>query len=352
MVKISDVPREFTYPMMELSVLLANVTFALLTAFVFAALQSGPFGLFSLVIVVIALPAYFRFAILVLDARAHGRDPEPPGIELFSWAESFWSLFPAVVFGAIAWFESYLMVNNSPSIVYLSLAFLVFVYPASMAVVAITRSPLGSINPVNIYHMIRLCGMEYLLIPLLLGIAVIGAVLFSNLTTWPALHYFAFNYVFFLMFTLTGAVLHGNQIVKEVEIETPSMAGEQELADDLLKDRQNIANHAYGFASRGNREGALRHIRQWIEKEQDIAAACEWFFQEMLKWEAGDAALFFAQDYFAHLLSQESETEALKLVSRCLHADPLWKPLQRDRDAAIGLAEKHSRRDLLDQLRR
>ena len=350
--KISDLPKELVYPMTELSVLLANVTFALLAAFVIAALRSGPFGLFSLVIVVIALPAYFRFAIHVLEARAHGRDPDPPAIELFSWAESFWSLFPAVVLGFIVWLESYLFVNIGPATFYLSLTFLAFVYPASMAVLAITRSPLGSINPVNIYHMIRLCGMEYLLVPLLLGITIVCAIFLSDITTWSLLRYFVINYVFFLLFTLTGVVLRDNEIIKEVEIETPLMIGEQELADDLIKERQHIANHAYGFASRGNREGALRHIRQWIEKEADTSAACEWFFQEMLKWEPGDAALFFAQDYFAHLLSQESDGEALKLISRCLHADSLWRPLQRDREAALALAERYSRRDLLEQLRR
>jgi hypothetical protein len=154
-----------------------------------------------------------------------------------------------------------------------------------------------------------------------------------------------------LLFTLTGAVLHANDVAVQVDIDPPLEKSDTEISGDLEKERQKVANHAYGFINRNNRAGGLAHINQWIDKEADSDAAYAWFFREMLTWENSTAALFFAQVYMNWLLHGEQEVAALKLAARCLHEDLRWKPQLEDRALFLQVAEQHGREDLIRQVK-
>ena len=125
------------------------------------------------------------------------------------------------------------------------------------------------------------------------------------------------SYQTLLLFTMTGAVLYSNNVAVQVDIEAPLEPTAGDLAADLDNERQKVANHAYGSISHGNRDGRFAHIRQWL----------------------------------AHLLRWHMEQEALKLIARCLHEDPRWRPRQQDRDEAHDLATRHGREDLLALLK-
>ena len=136
----------------------------------------------------------------------------------------------------------------------------------------------------------------------------------------------------------------------QVEIEEPLEPDTEELAKDLLKERQKVANHAYGFISRGNREGGFAHVREWLEKESEFEEAWQWFFEEMLRWENKDPALFFAQEYLSRLLEWQKETDVLKLIVRCLHHNERWQPSDESKHAVKEIASRHERGDVLKRL--
>ena len=155
------------------------------------------------------------------------------------------------------------------------------------------------------------------------------------------------SYQIILLFTMTGAVLKQNDVAMQVDIPDAIPITAEGRAEDLDNERQQVANHAYGFISRGNRDGGFTHIRQRLEKETVRDEAYQWFFLEMLKWETKEPALFFAQDYLGQLLRWGMENEALKVIARCLHENPRWKPAQTDRHDVTELATRHGRDDLL-----
>ena len=155
------------------------------------------------------------------------------------------------------------------------------------------------------------------------------------------------NFAFVLLFTLTGAVLRANDVIREVDIELPPEQTVAQLAEDLVSERQRVANHAYGFISRGNRAGGFAHIRQWLEQETHRDEAYQWFFQQMLTWENTVPALFFAHEFLNLLLKWNMDREALKLIARCLHEDPRWRLGQEGRDAVQELLQRHGREDLV-----
>jgi len=339
--KPADVGRELLYPMTDMAVLVAMITFALLAELIEAA------RVFGIWLAIIILPAFFRYALYLLEARAHGQSAPVPTIEMFSFFDNFWALFPAVFLGAFIWLDWYIGLTYSQDAARWLLVFFLLLYPASLGVLGVTRSPLASLNPVAMIRMIKICGADYVWIPLTM-IPVIFAVGWMTQFDLPFLVLnFSSNFAFFLFFTLTGAVLQAHDVVREVDIETPIEANEAELAAGLIKDRQKVANHAYGFINRGNREGGFSHIRQWLEKESARDEAYQWFFLEMLRWETNEPALFFAQEYLRHLLRWKMDNEALKLIARCLHENPRWKPGQAERDEVNELATRHGRDDLI-----
>lgn len=336
--------RELVYPATEMSVILAIIVFTLLFTLAAAA---GFFGFWLLVVLV---PAWFRYLLYLLEARANGRAAPVPTIEMFNPAENFWSLFPLVLLAVIVWGAWLLAtsVSVTAAIVYGVSVFLLV--PASMALLAITRSPLESLNPTAIMRLLRECSGDYLLIiaqfgltsVLLFGLAVIG--------TPDFVIRFASIYQAALLFTFTGAVLHANKIALQVDIPDALEPDEAAIEKNLLKQRQGIANHAYGFVSRGNRAGGLQHIQSWIDSDPDPDDAYRWFFLEILKWESSDAALFFAQTWLSRLLRQQENVEALKLVARCLLQNPQFRPLEEDRERVRELARQANHEDLLRQL--
>jgi len=341
--KIAEVGREVVYPLTDMAVLMAMISFALLFILADAA------GVFGIWLTVIILPAFFRYSLYLLEARAQGHKAPIPGIEEFSLVDNFWALFPAVLLCAFIWLEWYIAGNYSLTPAAWLLVLFLLVYPASMAVLGMTHSPLASINPLDLWHMMRICGRDYFWIPVAV-VPVVAAVVWMAPYDTPFLLFdLASIYAFVLLFTMTGAVLRAHDVAREVDIELPLEATEAQLHDNLIGERQRVANHAYGFISRGNREGGFAHIRQWLQEERDRDEAYEWFFQEMLKWESKVPALFFAQDFLRQLLRWNMDREALKLISRCVHEDPQWRPQRDDRAAAQELLARHGRDHLLDR---
>lgn len=344
-----DIFREILFPLTNASLVMAIVFFGSLIWLVAAA------GLLGLWLAFIVVPAVFRYGIYVLEARAHGDEAFVPGIEIFNIADNGWGLFPLAVFIVFIWVEVEIATNMGMGAAQAALAIFFLIYPASMAVLGITRSPVASLNPVALFNMVKTCGVNYVWIPGALTAVAVASIKASAVLP-DFLDYYLEMYLFFLFFTFTGAVVHTSGAVDEVDIELPVGQTESEYVDDLTAERQQVANHAYGFISRGNREGGFKHIRQWIQTDPDPDDAVGWFFNEMMRWEEKDAALFFGQECLSHYLhhdqDSDNEARALKLMARCLHENPGWKPKAEDRSHATALADKYLRDDLLLSLRR
>jgi hypothetical protein len=199
--------------------------------------------------------------------------------------------------------------------------------------------------------MIRICGPVYLIIPAIFVAMGIGIRVLASQGVSMILLEWLVLYEVILLFTFTGDVLHAKEVPYEVEIEVSLEASADDIASNLDKGREKIISHAYGFISRGNREGGFAHSLDWIKQAPDVSDASDWFFAAMMKWEVKEPALFFAQTYFAHLLHHEEDIRALKLISTCVHIDPQWRPKAEDRMHALDLAEKYNRADLLGSLR-
>lgn len=338
---LRDVAMEFRYPLTDMAIVLAMLFYWL----VFGLGQNA--GLFGIALLFLTTPAYLRYLLYLLEARANGQSAPVPDISMFNPADNFWTLTPFILIAIAIWAGILLLNKISLFAVFMIGAATLVTLPASMAVLAITHSPVESLNPLAMARMIRACGPAYFAVPITqLALLWLFYLLYKSGVPlfWIDL---GTSYQIMLIFSMTGAVLQQNDVAMQVDIPDAIPITEEERADDLENERQKVANHAYGFISRGNREGGFAHIQQWLEKESARDEAYHWFFLEMLKWETKEPALFFAQEYLGHLLRWKMDNEALKLIARCLHENPRWKPGQAERDEVNELATRHGRDDLI-----
>ena len=339
-----EVAREITYPLREAAIVLAMIGFWLLGSFA----RIG--GLLGLFLAAILLPAFVRYASYLLEARAHGREAPVLGIELFNWMESFWSLFPLVqlVFLATLVFGLTTYVSATAAVTVAIVVLLLL--PASFAVLGVTRAPLTSLNPVALLRLLKTVGPGYLWIPAT-TVFLSALLYFARRNGLPV--FFAnllAIYIFFTLFTMTGALLRAHQIAAQIDIPAPLEPDENQVSARRAAERKRVANHAYGFVSRGNRTGGLQHIEAWLGSDDTSDEAWLWFFNEMLTWESTDAALELAQKQLHRLLQEQREIEFIKLLSRCLLVDERFRPQPEIQQASIALLQDHGRNDLLGQL--
>lgn len=337
---------ELARPFTDSTVLIAMLTFTGLFALADAA------GLLGIWLLVVTLPACSRFLIGITAARIDGRPVAPPGIELFSLVDSVWTLLPLVlIVGGALLVRAMAGTPIAASALALSLALAV---PASVGVLALTRSPAAAINPLHLHALIRRTGKRYLGVPaaVLAAVALLG--LLALLGAPSILVAALASYPLFLGFSLTGAVVAGSGLREEVGIPDPVEPAAETLIERDLRSRRAVLDHAYGLFSRGNRAGGLRHIEGFVDRSEYFGTKIEvfeWFFEKMLRWENAGPALALAQVFLSRLVDAGESTAAMKLIGRSLLEDERWRPLPADRERVTELASAAGRTDILTRLR-
>ncbi len=349
--KFADLAREIAYPLTQPVLVMAMFFFS---ALLILATRTGLYGLFLLLLL---LPAYARYLLAILEARIHGRQPEPPTLEMFSLVGSLWTLFPLVPVAAIVWLEYFIIGGAGTAdgmyrgwMIVLPWLIFVLLMPASLTILTMTRSPIASINPLSVYRVIRRSLPAYLWIPLVM-LAACAAYYGLSVSGIPSLLLdLGGGYLLFLFCNLTGAIMHRSEMHLEGDIPEAAGIDQGSLEAKQIAGRKAVASHAYGFISRGNRDGGLRHIRDRIDAEADVDQAWQWFFDEMMRWESSDAVLHFAQPYLSRLLRLDQDAAAIRVLTRCLHRNPRFRPLEQDRELLFQMLTTRHRKDLLAQL--
>lgn len=330
-------------PLTELAVLLPLVLFALLATL---GIYGGLIGLFLLVLL---LPPIFRFQMLVLEATAKGVRPEPLDAENFSFAGSAWALFPLPLVILLIWLAVVIAQRFGTAAQTVFLFAAAWALPATLAVLAITRSPLQSVNPLAIGRLLRACGGTFWIAPVYLFLT---SWLCLQLGALPLpLEILAQLVLSFSFFAVTGALIEPHGLMANVYIPDAREPGAAAVLGDLEKHRVAVLGHAYGFISRDNRRGGLEHIIDAIGRDPEPAAAWAWYFNRMLGWENRQHALFFAQHYVHDALQHGEHVAAVKAIMRCRLVDEHFKPFPDDLPAAIEAAQASGNDDLAAVLR-
>lgn len=336
--------RELAYPASSSGVLVVLATFMLLGLLVVMA------GLFGLWLAVAVVPAFLRYLTMISEARARDADAAPPGIEYFTLVGNAWTLFPVLPVVLVAMLAVEAMESAGPAGALAVALAGAAVLPAIVGVLVITHSPLQSIDPRAIARFVRGCGVSYAWAPFAAILVVAVPMLIPLPPGW--LQALLEIYLLTAFFAVVGGVTRAAGLIDDVE---PPAAAEPEPGKVLAAEganRARVLNHAYGFVSRGNRDGGLEHIFGALLDDPDPDAAWRWYFEQMLGWEDRHPALLLAQQYLGRLLALGDQAGAVKLMLRCRLVDAGFRPLSADLPQAIAAAEACGSRELVEVLSR
>lgn len=327
----TDVVRAIVYPLTESTVLIPLLVFWLLVSLALWA------GLFGLILLFIVIPAVFRYQMIVLEARARGVTPATPDLALFNWFGKLWTLFPLFVALLLTWAIVAAAYYWGTAWAILLVLFASVFFPASVAVLAITHSPLQSLSPPALLRLWKRCAGTFWIATVFL---LVASWLSAEAGSLPAtLAGLVQLFLSFAFFSLVGSLIEPYGLIEDIEIPVAPDKRRDAIVRDLESTRTAVLNHAYGFISRDNRSGGFKHVFDSIETDPDPVAAWAWYFEQMLRWEDQRPAMFFAQHYLHDQLRHGEQGPAVKLMMRCRLVDERFRPLPGDMAAATAAAD-------------
>ena len=347
MTRLAEILRALACPLTDAAVLPAFGLFYLAIELILRAVSGAPhFMIFGLILAAFVLPALCLYLMDVLEALANGGKPKPLTVDHLHWYGSLWSLLQLLYLGVLV-FAVYELGNLLGGAALLALILLfAAVLPASLTILALTHSPLESLNPRAIGRLIGRCGANYWTVPSFAVVAVFVAIWLRGTRLHDGLVDLVALYLVFAFYTLTGSIVKSYELHREVDIYEPLEADEQQIDAALTRQRTEVLGHAYGFISRGNRAGGLKHIRDWLDDDPQPDTAWPWFMEQMLRWEIKEPALVFGQQYLRRLLERQDALTAVKLMLRCRLENEAFMPLPDDREAAREAAEQCQNEEL------
>ena len=349
--RLTEFLDELSYPLRSTGVVAALAMFFVLTMFVvLAASLVGVYALAAVWLAVGIVVAFMRYLVLIAESRSRDADVAPPGAEYFSLVGNLWTLFPAAVVLSIAFLADELRSVGQPAMAAGLTVLAGALFPATIGILTLTHSALQSINPPALARYIRTVGAGYLYTLAAAALPAGVAFKFAALPAWLAVLLALFSLASF--FAVVGWVTRSSGLAEEVGIPTPSEPDADATTGALVRRRTQALNHAYGFASRGNQSGALRHIGAAIDEDPDVESAWSWYFERMLAWEDSRHALAFAQIWLHRLLAVDDRLPAVKLMLRCRLLEPRFKPQPEDIGRAARAAESLGNDELAASLKR
>jgi len=310
-------------------------------------------GLFGIWLGILLLLSISRYGYEVLRTAAQGRSRLPaPDVETMNPVSDLSLVLHFAFFSSLAvLLANPPLAQGSPWIAVSGLAFVVVVlaFPASAALLAITRSLSAALDPRRIVELIRQVGRAYAAVPAVgagsaLGVAVLGTDGIGGLLGVPI----AVFGIFAVFFT-TGVVLRSARDVLDIPGEKEPDA---EYAERLLhRGWQSQLDLAYASIRSGLVEQGYRTIRALVEGAGSSDAVYRWVLEQMLGWEDRAHARAFGAGYVERLLAENRKHAALELATHLRDDEGRIAVSNETATALAEYAESIGRYRLADELR-
>lgn len=280
-------------------------------------------GLYGIIMTLLMMSWFFKYAYVLLDATANGIE-EPPTMaaEMLNPVEQR-PLMQLVICCGVGW-----LVYRIGGIAGVAVGVLALLYlPASVAVMGASARAIDAVNPVALTRVVLGLGNYYVLI-----LAVIAVYAFALLVLvqsgLPLFVQILFvDFAIFSIFALLGGALYERRHVLGYEpTHTPERKAER-AERERSRERAHALDVVYGEARGGNflaaRESLLNWIRHndpdWLERD------VRFFFSEARTWQDEKAFVFLSRFLISELIEMGKTGTAVEIVGGVLERAPALK---------------------------
>jgi len=329
---------------------LANST-VIMTAVVYGfllklAMAAGIAGLLLRVLITLSL---FRYGYTVLRHVANGwNNFPPPDIESTHPVGQFTVVMHSVLFGTLLYMLATTPFIDGPPR-WGGLIVVASVFPASAAIMAMTRNAAAALNPSELARLVGELGGDYvklLVVSLLLsgftaltsGMPWYLGIFAEMIAVWASL----------ALFLATGATLRAHRD------ELALMEGLDDADQRELQERQSgwqkILDRAYASVRSGLPAQAYRTVKELIDSEGDSLEIYQWTFNGMLAWDDSRHAAMLGERFAKRLWEEGRKHDALELAQRCRKLSPSFVPPAAFTAELAAYARELGRHRLADDL--
>ena len=329
---------------------LANPTI-IVTAIVYGfllklAMAAGLAGLLLRLLVTLSL---FRYGYAVLRHVANGWNHyPPPDIESTNPFGQFTVVVHSVLFGTLL----YLLATTpfiDGALRWPLLAVVAAVFPASAAIMAMTRNAGAALSPGGLADLIGDLGADYLK---LLVVSLLLSAFTALTSTWP--WYFAIFaemvsvWTTLALFVVTGATLRAHR--DELDLMEGLDDAEQRELRERQEQWQKTLDRAYASVRSRLPAQAYRTVKELIDSEGDTLEIYQWAFNGMLAWDDPRHAAMLGERFAKRLWDEGRKHDALELAQRCRKLSPSFVPPAAFTAELAAYARELGRHRLADEL--
>jgi hypothetical protein len=305
---------------------LANPT-VIVTAIVYGLLLTlaGAAGLFGILLRILITLSLFRYGYAVLRHVANGwnRFP-PPDIESTNPFGEFSVVFHAVLFGSLLFLLATTPFIDGP-LRWALLGSVSALFPASAAIMAMTRNVGAALSPAGLASLIGDLGADY---AKLLGVSLLLSAfsVYANGLPWHlgVFAEIAGVWTTLALFLATGATLRAHRA--ELDLMEGVDDAEQRDERETQAQWQKALDRAYASVRSGLPAQAYRTIKELIDSEGDSLDIYQWTFNGMLAWDDPRHAAMLGERFAARLWQAGRKFDALELAARCRKLSPSFVP--------------------------
>ncbi len=272
----------------------------------------------------------FRFSYHVLREVALGRKYiTPPDLEstnpvgettlalhatLFTLLPVMFWLMPQIVDGPTG---QYVRV--------LGLAVVIGTFPASIAVMAMTRNSAAALSPVSIGAVIKVLRGDYLILLAWCGAIVVIANLVARLLGGGSgiADEIIGVWGFLALFALVGSAIRAHR--SDFDYADVDEIRARHAEEDRKRAWAAAVDRAYASIRSGFVEQGYNTLKQLIAGERDSLEVYQWVFNRMLDWQEQKFALDLAQRFVVRLVEEKREPAALDLIQQCRRLSPSFE---------------------------
>jgi hypothetical protein len=329
---------------------LANPT-VLVTSIVYGFLLAlaGAAGFFGFLLRLLITLSLYRYGYAALRNVANGWNHfPPPDVESTNPFGELTVVIHSLLFGALL----HLLATTpflDATIRWPLLIFVAAVFPASAAIMAMTRNAAAALSPFAVGGLIGDLGADYFKL-LVVSLVLSGVAALANGMPWSLglLAAMVGVWTTLALFVATGATLRARR--HELDL----MEGLDDAEERAQRERQGqwqkILDRAYASVRSGLPAQAYRTIKELIDSEGDSLEVYQWTFNGMLAWDEPRHAALLGERFAKRLWDAGRKHDALELAQRCRKLSSSFAPPAAFTAELAGYARELGRHRLADEL--
>ncbi len=315
---------------------------ALVLVFAVLLLIAAKAGFAGIPLALVLFSWFFKYCYVLFDHTVRGV-PEAPALDI-EWLNPASEQRPLAQLAiAVLGFLLVRFVDSrlGPAAATTVAALLLFVLPASVAILGLESNPIKAVYPLAWVRLIAGLGAWYFVV-----IGLIGAVTAAIAALWAWLPLFVLQVAVLMfgilaIFSVLGGALYERRDHLGIEAwHSPERTGERRRAEAHREDLK-ILDAAHDQIRVGKHQKAWAILEDWLAARGRKPEDYRWLCEQVAPWPDPRYANRMMQEYVARLLVLRRPGEAIDLVTQRLREDPEFRP--ESAAATLGLARLAAR---------